>query len=104
MEQSEVQMLFQRFASPLTLYAAISTERGQLAQMLSRNLCTALIAGREAEDETWKVLRIEGNLDCDLLEPIQQCYYEQMKPSVSQEQLVALRAKYLTGQVTKGAT
>jgi hypothetical protein len=104
MDQSEVQMLFQKFAAPLTSYAAISTERRQLAEMLSRNLWTALIAGPEAEDETWKVLRIEGNLDCDLLEPLQQCYYEQMKPSVSQEQLVALRAKYRTGQVTKGAT
>ena len=94
MGQTEVQMLFQKFAAPLTSYAAISTERKQLAEMLSRNLWMALIAGPEAEDETWKVLRIEGNLDRDSLEPIQQCYYERMKPSVSQEQLVALRAKY----------
>ena len=94
MGQPEVQMLFQKFAAPLTSYAAISTERKQLAEMLSRNLWMALIAGPEAEDETWKVLRIEGNLDRDSLEPIQQCYYERMKPSVSQEQLVALRAKY----------
>ena len=94
MDQTEVQMLFQQFAAPLTSYAAISTERKQLAEMLCRNLWTAMIAGPDAEDETWRMLRIEGNLDRDSLEPIQQCYYEQMKPSVSQEQLVALRAKY----------
>ena len=94
MDESEVQTLFRKFAEPLASYAAFSAERKDLAEMLSQNLWKALIAGPQAEDTMWNVLTTEGNLDTGQLEPIQNCYYKQMKPSVSQDQLVVLRAKY----------
>ena len=94
MDVSESQALFLKFAEPLASYAAFSAERKQLADMLSQNLWKALIAGPQAEDTMWDVLINEGNLDAEQLEPIKTCYYKQMKPTVSQDQLVVLRAKY----------
>lgn len=94
MDVSESQALFMKFAEPLASYAAFSAERKQLADMLSQNLWKALIAGLQAEDTMWDVLTNEGNLDAEQLEPIKTCYYKQMKPTVSQDQLVVLRAKY----------
>ncbi len=94
MDQTKLQLLFRKFAQRLATYAAISAERKQLADMLSRNLWTALIAGPQAEELIWNMLTTEGNLDTDQLELVQTCYYEQMKPSVSPDQLIVLRAKY----------
>lgn len=94
MDKAEVQELVQKFAEPLASYAGFSAERKQLADMLSQNLWKALIAGPHAEEAMWDVLTTEGNLDADQLEPIQACYYKQMKPSVSQAQLVVLRAMF----------
>lgn len=57
MDQAEVQTLFRKFAAPLAGYAATSPARKELAEMLARNLWTALIAGPEMEEETWKVFK-----------------------------------------------
>jgi len=89
-----VQALFRRFAAALAGYAATSPERKELAEMLARNLWTALIAGPEMEEETWKIFQNRANLDQESLQVIQQLYFEQMKPIVSEEQLVALRQRY----------
>ena len=62
--------------------------------MLTKTLWTALIAGREMEEATWEILKTQGKLDDDLLEAIQQCYYEKMKPVVSEKQLATLRKRY----------
>ena len=94
MDVSESQALFLKFAEPLASYAAFSAERKQLADMLAQNLWKALIAGPQAEDTMWDVLTNEGNLDTEQLEPIKTCYHKQMKPTVSHDQLVVLRAKY----------
>lgn len=94
MDESEVLTLFRKFAEPLASYAAISAERKDWAETLSRYLWKALIVGAQAEDAMWNVLTTEGKGDAEQLEPIQTCYYERMKPSVSQDQLVVLRAKY----------
>ena len=94
MDVSESQALFLKFAEPLASYAAFSAERKQLADMLSQNLWKALIAGPQAEDTMLDVLTNEGNHEAEQLEPIKTCYYKQMKPTVSQDQLVVLRAKY----------
>jgi hypothetical protein len=94
MDQTEVQTLFRKFATPLAGYAATSPARKELAEMLARNLWMAMIAGPEMEEETWKVFKSQANLDDDSLQPIKQMYFEQMKPVVSEEQLVALRQRY----------
>ena len=85
MDQAEVQALFRRFAAPLAGYAATSPARKDLAEMLARNLWTAMIAGPEMEEATWEILKTTGNLDADSLQVIQQMYFEQMKPVVSEE-------------------
>jgi hypothetical protein len=94
MEQTTEQMLFRDFAAPLAGYAATSPARKELAEMLVRNLWTALIGGPEMEAETWKSLTSQANLDADALQSIKQLYYEQMKPVVTEEQLVDLRQRY----------
>jgi hypothetical protein len=62
--------------------------------MLARNLWTAMIAGPEMEEETWKILKTTGKLDDDSLQVIQQLYFHQMKPVVTKEQLADLRQRY----------
>src|SRR5260370_36414247 len=94
MDQAEVQALFHKFAAPLAGYAATSPARKELAEMLARNLWTAMIAGPEMQEETWKVLKTTGKLDDDSLQVIQQLYSDQMKPVVSDWQLASLRERY----------
>jgi hypothetical protein len=94
MDETKVQALFRRFAAPLAGYAATSRKRKELAEMLARNLWTALIAGPEMEEETWRILKTTGKLDDDSLLPIQELYYKQMKPVVSEEEVVSLRQRY----------
>jgi hypothetical protein len=94
MDQSEVQTLFRQFAAPLAGYAATSLERKELAEMLARNLWMAMIAGPEMEAETWAIFKTNGKLDDDSLQMIQQLYFEQMKPAVTEEQVAHLRQRY----------
>jgi len=94
MNQTTVQSLFRKFAAPLAGYAATSPARKELAEMLARNLWTALIAGPEMEAETWNILKTTGKLDADSLQAIQELYCEQMKPVVTEEELVDLRQRY----------
>ena len=62
--------------------------------MLARNLWTAMIAGPGMEEETWKILKTTGKLNDDSLQVIQQLYFDQMKPVVSDEELADLRQRY----------
>jgi hypothetical protein len=94
MDQAEVQALFRKFAAPLAGYAATSPARKGLAEMLARSLWTAMIAGPEMEEKTWKVFKNRADLDEDSLQPIKQLYFEQMKSIVTDEQLAALRQRY----------
>ena len=93
MTQTEVNDLLRRFSEPLASYVT-SAARKESAEMLAKTLWTALIAGPEMEEATWEILKTQGKLDDDLLEAIQQCYYEKMKPVVSEKQLAALRKRY----------
>src|ERR1022692_2438604 len=94
MDQAKVQALFRQFASPLADYAAISTQRREGAEFMARTLWTALIAGPEMEEETWKILKTTGKLDADSLLAIQELYYEKMKPVVTDEEIADLRQRY----------
>jgi hypothetical protein len=91
MDQSEAQILFKRFAAPLAAYASTSPERKELAAMLARNLWMAMIAGPEGEAEIWTVLKTIGGIDGGSLLVIQELYLNQMRPTVTAEQLDALR-------------
>ena|SRR5438132_12011343 len=94
MDQAEVQALFRKFAAPLAGYAAIPVQRKEGAEFMARTLWTALIAGPEMEEETWKVLKKHAHLDDDSLQAIKDVYFQKMKPVVSEEQLAGLRATY----------
>ncbi len=94
MDHAEANALFLEFAAPLAGYAGSSSARKKLAEMLARNLWTAMIAGPEMENETWKAFKSQANLSNDALQAIQQLYLNQMKPVVSDEQLVLLRQRY----------
>ena len=61
---------------------------------MARTLWTALIAGPEMEEETWKILKTTGKLDADSLLAIQELYYEKMKPVVTDEEIADLRQRY----------
>jgi hypothetical protein len=98
-----MQALFRKFTAPLAGYAATSPARRELAEMLARNLWTAMIAGPEMEEETWKVLKTTSKLDDDGLALIQQLYYERMKPVVTEEQLAALRERYQVRRKEQGS-
>ena len=95
MNEHEIPALFRRFAAPLAGYAATSPERKQLAEMLARNLWTAMIAGPEMEDEVWQAFRSVGQMDDKSIEPIQELYIEKMKTVVTAEQIAFLRMRYL---------
>jgi hypothetical protein len=94
MDQHDVQALFRRFAAPLAGYAATSAKRREGAVFLARTLWTALIAGPEMEEETWKILKTTGHLDDEALQSIKDVYFQQMRPVVSGDQLAALRRRY----------
>jgi len=93
MTDEEVRDLLQEFAAPLSFYVTLP-DRKTSAEALVKSPWLAMITGSEMEEETWKILRTRGNLDDDLLDSIQTCYYEKMKPVVGGEQLAALRERY----------
>lgn len=94
MDQAEVQALFRKFAAPLAGYAATSAQRKDGAEFMARTLWTALIAGPEMEEETWKAFQAHAHLDDESLESIKDMYFQQMKPIVSETQLAGLRERY----------
>jgi hypothetical protein len=93
-EQAEVQVLFRKFSAPLAGYGAISVARKELAEMLARALWKSMIAGPETEEEIRKVLKSTRRLGDDSLQVIQQLYFNQMRPLVSEEQTAALRERH----------
>jgi hypothetical protein len=94
MDRAEVQALFRKFAAPLAGYAATSGERKEGAEFLARSLWTALIAGPDMEEETWKAFKKHADLDDDSLQSIKDAYFQKMKPVVSEAQVAALRERY----------
>ncbi len=92
MDQAD-QALFQGFMAPLTPYVALGG-RQEAVEKLARNLWIAMLSGPEVEEAFWETMRKTVSLDTDLMESIQRCYFEEMKPVGSQKQLVALRIRY----------
>lgn len=94
MDQAEVQALFRKFAAPLAGYAATSAQRQKGAEFMVRTLWTAMIAGPEMEEETWKAFQKHAHLDGESLQSIKDLYFQKMKPVVTEEQLAGLRERY----------
>jgi len=91
MAEVDICDLLRQFAAPLADYAASSLARHEGADFMVRTLWTAMIAGPEMEEETWKAFREIGHIPEDDLRAIQDCYYQQMKPVVTPKQLAALQ-------------
>jgi hypothetical protein len=92
--QAAIQALFHRFAAPLAPYVMSSPQRRGGAEVMVRALWTAMIAGPEAETETWKVFQEQAHLADEDLQAVKDCYYQKMRPVVSEGQLAALRERY----------
>ena len=50
-----------------------------------------MLAGTETEEQLWKSL---AQADAELCDTVKRCYFEEMKPLVSDEELAALRQRY----------
>jgi len=94
MTETEVQALFKKFGAPLATYAQSLAERRDGAVVIVKALWGALITGPMMEDETWTMFKEVGHLTDDDLQAVKDCYYQKMKPIVTDEQLAALRERY----------
>ncbi len=101
MTETEVQALFKRFGAPLAAYAQSSAERRDGAVVLVKALWAALIAGPTMEEETWTMFKEVGHLADDNLQAVKDCYFQKMKPIVTDAQLAALRERYEVKQVAR---
>jgi hypothetical protein len=90
MHESEIKELFRRFATPLAGFVALGG-RKESVEELARNLWLAMLVGDEAEERMWQAL---AATDTELCAAVKRCYLEDMKPSVSKEELLALRQRY----------
>ena len=97
MQESDIQEIFIRFASPLAGFAALGGRKESVDE-LARNLWMAMLAGTEAEEQMWASL---AQADADLCDTVKLCYFEEMKPLVGEEDLAALRQRYWDSEGTK---
>lgn len=93
MDQTDIQSLFRGFAAPLGQYMELGG-RKEAVEALARNLWVAMLAGPAAEKEVWETMRNAADVPGEFLELLHACYCSEMKPSVSADQLTALRNHY----------
>lgn len=89
----EAQELFARFAAPV-FRAAKSPSQRKGAQRLAQALWLALVTGPEVEEAVFQGLEEVGGLEAEDLLIIKERYYSEMKPSITEEELQALKARY----------
>jgi hypothetical protein len=89
----EAQELFARFAAPVSR-AAKSPSQRKGAQRLAQTLWLALVTGPEIEDAVFQSLEETGSLGSEDIAIIKERYYSEMKPSITQEELRALKERY----------
>lgn len=89
----EARELFAKFAPPV-FRAAKSPSQRKGAQRLAQALRLALVTGPEIEEAVFQSLdRVDG-LEAEDLAIIKARYYGEMKPSITAEELQALKACY----------
>jgi len=89
----EAQELFARFAAPV-FRAAKSPSQRKGAQRLAQTLWLALVTGPEIEEAVFQSLEEVGGLESEDIAIIKERYYSEMKPSITQEELLALKERY----------
>ncbi len=93
MTPEEVQDLFLKFATPLAFYVRLGG-RKEAMESVARTLWVAMLGGPSVEDQVWRELKNSPHIESGLIESIQTCYREEMKPQLSEENLTALRLRY----------
>jgi len=96
MKQEEIRKHFAEFAAPLTSFVALGSDKESVEQ-LARNLWAAMLGGEEVEQQLWSALEENGQIDTSILDLVKRCYDEDMKPTLSQDQLMELRQHYFRG-------
>jgi hypothetical protein len=89
----EAQGLFTRFAAPI-FRAAKSPSQRKGAERLAQALWLALVTGPEIEEAVFQSLEEAGGLGSEDIAIIKERYYSEMKPSITQEELRALKERY----------
>lgn len=93
--------LFRRFAAPL-FRSANSPSRKEAAQRLAQTLWLALVTGPEVEEILYRLLAERAKLNSEDIQAIQDCYYREMKPLITEEELRALKARYKVRKLPRG--
>jgi len=89
----EAQELFAKFAAPV-FRAAKSPPQRKGAQRLAQALWLSLVTGPEIEEAVFQSLKEVYGLAAEDLAIIKERYYREMKPSITEEELQALKARY----------
>jgi len=89
----KVQELFARFAAPVFRAAKTPSQR-KGAQRLAQMLWLALVTGPEIEEAVFQSLVGAGQLNPEDLAIIKERYYSEMKPSITEVELQALKERY----------
>jgi hypothetical protein len=89
----KAQELFARFAAPVFRAAKTPSQR-KGAQRLAQTLWLALATGPEIEEAVFQSLEEAGQLNPEDLAIIKERYYSEMKPSITEAELQALKERY----------
>jgi len=93
MKQDEIRTQFSEFAVPLTSFVSLGSQKDSV-EVLAKNLWAAMLGGDEVEKELWSALEENGQIDANVLALVRRCFYEDMKPTLSLDQLAKLREHY----------
>ena len=97
MNQEEIHALFLKFAAPLAFYIRLGG-RKEAIETIAKMLWGALLGGAEVEERVWGELRQSADVEPGLVDSLQACYYDEMKPLVSESDLAELRRQYGIGE------
>ena len=89
----ETRKLFAKFAAPV-FRAAKSPDQEKGAHRLAQVLWLALVTGPEIEEATFQTLEGVDGIGAEDMQIIRDRYYNEMKPSITKEELQALKARY----------
>lgn len=89
----EARDLFAKFAAPV-FRAAKSPDQKKGAQRLARMLWLALVTGPDIEAAVFGSLEEVGGIGAEDVQIIKDHYYNEMKPSITEEEVKALKARY----------
>jgi hypothetical protein len=93
MTDQKAQELFARFAAPVFRAAKTPSQR-KGAQRLVQMLWLALVTGPEIEEAVFQSLAGVGQLNPEGIAIVKERYYSEMKPSITEAELQALKERY----------